>query len=141
MRGSWCLGAGGAGSAIVISMLEAGAAEGVVHDVDETRARRIVGLLRPQAGERVEVGSNDPTRFDIVSNATPMGMAEGDPLQLDPAKHAPSIFVGDVVARHGETPLIKAARGAGCRTADGDAIVVVVLDVMCDFVQDAWKSP
>jgi len=133
------LGAGGAGSAIVISMLEAGAAEVVVHDVDPGRSQRIVGLLRPQHGDRVRVGSNDPTGFDVVSNATPMGMADGDPLPLDPARLGPSMFVGDVVAGHGETPLMKVARAAGCRTADGDAMVVAVLDVMCDFLLDAWK--
>jgi shikimate dehydrogenase len=133
------LGAGGAGSAIVISMLAAGAAEVVVHDADEARARKIVDLLRGQAGLRIQAGSNDPTGFDVVSNATPMGMAEGDPLPLDPAKLASSMFVGDVVAGHGETQLMKFARAAGCRTADGDAMVVAVLDVMCDFVQDAWK--
>ncbi len=49
------LGAGGAGSAIVISMLDAGAAEVVVHDVDDARARRIVGLLQEKAGDRVKV--------------------------------------------------------------------------------------
>jgi shikimate dehydrogenase len=133
------LGAGGAGSAIVISMLDAGAAEVVVHDLDAVRARRIVELLQPKAGGRLKLGSNDPTGFDVVSNATPMGMAEGDPLPLDPAKLERMMFVGDVVAGHGETPLIKAARAAGCRTADGDAMVVAVLDVMCDFVLDAWR--
>jgi shikimate dehydrogenase len=130
------LGAGGAGSAIAISMLASGAAEVVVNDADPARAQRIVGLLKPQAGDRIREGSNDPTGFDVVSNATPMGMAEGDPLPLDPAKLRPSMFVGDVVAGHGETPLIKAARAAGCRTADGDAMVIAVLDVMCDFLQD-----
>jgi shikimate dehydrogenase len=29
-------------------------------------------------------------------------------------------------------------REAGCRTADGDAMVVAVLDVMCDMLQGAW---
>jgi len=133
------LGAGGAGSAIVISMLEAGAAEVVVHDRDEARARKLVALLEDKAGGRVRVGPGDPAGFDVVSNATPMGMADGDPLPLDPARLAPSMFVGDVVAGHGETALMKAARAAGCRTADGDAMVIAVLDVMCDFVQDAWK--
>ena len=133
------LGAGGAGSAIVISMLEAGAAEVAVHDVDGARADKIVGLLQGRFEGRVRAASGDPTGFDVVSNATPMGMADGDPLPLDPAKLAPSMFVGDVVAGHGETPLIKAARAAGCRVADGDAMVVAVLDVMCDFVLDAWK--
>jgi shikimate dehydrogenase len=133
------LGAGGAGSAIVISMLEAGASEVVVHDAESARAHKLVGLLQDKAGPRIRAGSSDPTGFDVVSNATPMGMAEGDPLPLDIDKLTPTMFVGDVVAGHGETPLIKAARAKGCRTADGDAMVVAVLDVMCDFVQQAWK--
>lgn len=133
------LGAGGAGSAIVISMLDAGAETVVVHDVDRSRAEDLVDLLREKAGSRVEVGANDPTDFDLVCNATPMGMVEGDPLPLDPALLRDSMFVGDVVAGHGETALIKAAREAGCRTADGDAMVVAVLDVMCDFLIDSWK--
>ena len=90
-------------------------------------------------GQRIRAGSNDPRGFDLICNATPMGMADGDPPPLDVTRLAASMFVGDVVAGHGETPLIKAARAAGCRTADGDAMVVAVLDVMCDFVQRAWK--
>lgn len=133
------LGAGGAGSAIVISMLNSGAKEVCVHDVDESRAQKLVDLLQDTAGDRVKVGSNDPTGFDLVSNATPMGMDDDDPLPIDPTLLDSSMFVGDVVAGHGETKLIKAAKDAGCQTADGDAMVVAVLDVMCDFLEDAWK--
>lgn len=133
------LGCGGAGSAIAISMLEAGAREVVVHDADPARAERLVSLLRDKHGKRIEAGSSDPRGFDVISNATPMGMEEGDPLPLDTSLLSASMFVGDVVAGHEETPLIKAAREAGCRTADGDAMVVAVLDVMCDFLLDAWK--
>jgi shikimate dehydrogenase len=133
------LGAGGAGCAIVISMLEAGAKQVVVHDVDPARARRIVDLLIEGSGDRVRVGSNDPTGFNVVCNATPLGMAEGDPLPVEGALLTSDMFVGDVIAGHGETPLMKAARSAGCRTADGDAMVVAVLDIMCDFLDAAWR--
>lgn len=134
------LGAGGAGSAIVISMLEHGAAEVAVHDVDVARSERIVGLLKEKWGDKVRVGGADPTGFDVVSNATPMGMEDGDPLPLDTTRLSAEMFVGDVVAGHGETAWIKAAKEAGCKTADGDAMVVAVLDVMCDFLQDAWVA-
>jgi shikimate dehydrogenase len=126
------LGCGGAGSAIAIAMLEAGAGEVVVHDADTSRAEHLVSLLENKDGGRIRLGSNDPRGFDLVANATPLGMAEGDSLPLDPALLGESIFVGDVVAGHGETPLIRAAREAGCRTADGDAMVV-------DFLEEAWK--
>lgn len=134
------MGAGGAGSAIVISMLEHGAKEVSVYDLDQSRAERIVGLLKEKAGDRVNVAaSNDPTGFDVVSNATSMGMDDNDPIPLDPAKLDASMFVGDVVAGHGETKIIKAAKEAGCKTANGDDMVIAVLDVMCDFLLDAWK--
>jgi len=133
------LGAGGAGSAIVISMLDSGAGEVVVHDSNAQRVSTLLDLLKDKGGGRLRAGSNDPDGFDLVCNATPMGMAEGDPLPLDPLKLKSHMFVGDVVAGHGETPLIKAAREVGCRTADGDDMVVAVLDIMCDFVEQAWK--
>ena len=109
-----------------------------MHDVEPARAQKLVALLADKGATRIRAGSNDPRGFDLVCNATPMGMADGDPLPLDPKLLAPSMFVGDVVAGHGETPLIKAARAAGCRTADGDAMVVAVLDVMCDMLEQAW---
>lgn len=134
------MGAGGAGSAIVISMLEQGAKEVAVYDLDSTRSQRIVDLLKDKAGDRVGVAeTNDPTGFDIVSNATSMGMDDNDPIPLDPSKLDASMFVGDVVAGHGETKIIKAAKEAGCKTADGDDMVVAVLDVMCDFLLEAGK--
>ena len=117
-----------------------GAAEVAVHDVDVARSERIVGLLKEKWGNKVRVGEADPTGFDVVSNATPMGMEDGDPLPLDTTRLSAEMFVGDVVAGHGETAWIKAAKEAGCKTADGDAMVVAVLDVMCDFLQDAWVA-
>lgn len=132
------IGAGGAGSAIVISMLDAGAKNVVISDVDEGRTNKLLNLLQDAYGGRLRSGSNDPTGFDIVCNATPLGMSEGDPLPLDPAKLVASIFVGDVIAGYGETAFIKAAREAGCKTADGDAMVIAVLDIMCDMLEQAW---
>lgn len=134
------LGAGGAGSAVVISMLEHGAGEVAVYDLDNDRAQAIVNKLKDKAGDRVRVAdSNDPTGFDMVSNATSMGMDENDPIPIDPAKLTSDMFVGCVISNHGETKIIKAAKEAGCKTADGDAMVVAVLDVMCDFLLEAWK--
>jgi shikimate dehydrogenase len=133
------LGCGGAGSAIAISMLDAGVKQLTIHDRDVEKAKAVAAMLESKAGGRVSIGSNDPTGFDLICNATPMGMADGDPLPLDPTLLKPAMFVGDVVAGHGETPLIRAARQAGCSTADGDAMVVAVLDVMCDFLAEAWR--
>jgi len=46
--------------------------------------------------------------FDVVVNATPLGMKEGDPLPMDVARIAPSAFVGEVVMKQEITPFLAA---------------------------------
>ena len=70
----------------------------------------------------------------MVCNATPMGLAAGDPLPVAVNLLTPSMFVGDVIAGHGETPLLQAARAAGCKTANGVQMVEAVREIMLDFM-------
>ena len=128
------LGAGGAGSAIAVALLDDGVAELVVHDVDETRAADLVELLSGQGYANVATGPPDPTGCDMVCNATPLGMAEGDPLPVAADLLTSSMFVGDVIAGHGLTPLLAAAEAAGCGTADGAQMVEAVQELMVDFM-------
>ena len=79
-------------------------------------------------------GPPDPTDCDMVCNATPLGMNEGDPLPVDGDLLASSMFVGDVIAGHGLTPLLAAAEAAGCRTANGGQMVEAVQELMVDFL-------
>jgi shikimate dehydrogenase len=128
------VGAGGAGSAIAIALLEEGVRELVIHDVDETRTAKLVKLVSDLGGGRVTVGPPDPTGCDMVCNATPMGMDDGDPLPVDADLLTSSMFVGDVIAGHGVTPFLKAAQTAGCKTASGGQMVEAVQDLMVDFM-------
>ena len=128
------VGAGGAGSAIAIELLAAGVSELVVHDADASRVAALLGLLAGPGGGRVIAGPPDPAGCELVFNATPMGMAAGDPLPVDPALLTSSMFVGDVIAGHGVTPFIGAAKAAGCKTADGRDMVEAVQDLMAGFM-------
>jgi shikimate dehydrogenase len=128
------LGAGGAGSAIAIALLEAGVRELIIHDTDEARTAKLLGLLAGIGSGRVISGPADPSGCDMVCNATPMGMADGDPLPLAGHLLKSSMFVGDVIAGHGVTPFLQAARAAGCKTANGDQMVEAVQEVMLDFM-------
>jgi shikimate dehydrogenase len=76
----------------------------------------------------------DPTGCNLVFNATPMGMEDGDPLPVNAALLNSSMFVGDVIAGHGVTPFIKAARAAGSKTANSGHMVEAVQDLMTDFM-------
>lgn len=128
------LGAGGAGSATAIELLAAGVRELIIHDIDPGRTDKLLSLLASRADGRVRAGGADPSGCDIVCNATTMGMADGDPLPLDASLLKPSMFVADVVAGHGLTPLLAAARAAGCRTSNGDQMVDAVQAMMLDFL-------
>lgn len=123
------IGAGGAGGAIAVALLDAGVRQLIVHDIDHQRRDRLVALLADLGQGRVSAGPPDPADCDMVFNATPLGMSPGDPLPLRADLLTANLFVGDVVAGHGETPLIKAAKAAGCMTADGVAMVDAGMDV------------
>ncbi len=128
------LGAGGAGSAIAIALLEAGVRELVVHDPDEARVTKLLDLVSDLGPGRATAGPADPTGCDMVCNASPLGMEDGDPLPVAADLLTSSMFVGDVIAGHGVTPFLQAAHAAGGKTADGGNMVEAVQDLMVDFM-------
>jgi len=128
------LGAGGAGSAIAITLLESGVRELIIHDTNAGRVAALLALVASLGRGRVTAGPADPTGCDMVCNATPLGMAAGDPLPVAAALLASPMFVGDVIAGHGETPFLAAARAAGCKTANGDQMVEAAQGMMLDFM-------
>ncbi|GLK86099.1 shikimate dehydrogenase family protein [Ancylobacter defluvii] len=128
------VGAGGVGSAIAASLARAGIAELGLFDshaaaADELR-RRLVGHY---PALRVATGSNDPAGFDIVVNATPLGMRHGDPLPVDVARLPPSAFVGEVVLTHEITPFLDAVRARGCAFQIGTDMLFEQIPAYLEF--------
>lgn len=134
------LGAGGAGSAIAIALLQEGVRELVIHDPDDSRVDELTKLLSDVGSGSVTTGSPDPTGCDMICNASPLGMNDDDPLPLDPDDLTSSMFVGDVIAGHGTTALMEAAQKAGCPTANGGHMVAAVQELMVDFLLDQDSS-
>jgi shikimate dehydrogenase len=126
------VGAGGAGSAIAYEILLRGAAVLRVHDIDTARRDRIVGRLAEGFPGRVSIGDADPSGVDLVANATPLGMREGDPLPVDVHNLRPSQFVADVITRPEISPLVAEARRLGCRTMPGTGMFDAQADLLCD---------
>ena len=89
------VGCGGVGSAIAASLAAAGIAALGLHDPTAVMMASLGDRLR-QHYPRLAVteGSNDPAGFDIVVNASPLGMNAADPLPMDAARIAPTTFVG-----------------------------------------------
>ena len=128
------VGAGGAGSAIAHALVMAGVSQLAIHDEDVKRRNTLVDRLASLNKAQVTHGSPDPTGFDIVLNATPVGMKETDPYPLDAGKLAANMFVGCVITAPAITPLIAAARTKGCATMTGAHMFGRVRDLMVDFL-------
>ena len=127
-------GAGGVGSAIAASL----AAEGVAHiSLYDTCAASVEGLaerLRTHYPKLVvQTGSNDPAGFDVVVNATPLGMKEGDPLPFDVTRIDPAAMVGEVVMKTEYTPLLQAALAKGCGVQVGTDMLFEMIPAYLEF--------
>jgi shikimate dehydrogenase len=114
-RRALVVGAGGVGSAIAASLAAAGIGTLALFDLRAESATALAGRLR-QHHPALEVltGRRDPAGFDVVVNATPMGMNEGDELPLDVSRIAPTTFVGEVVMKTEMTAFLRAAQARGC---------------------------
>ncbi len=108
-------GCGGVGSAIAASLAKAGVSMLGLYDAHAPMMEALAKRLRIYYPlMELSTGSNDPVGYDVVVNATPLGMKEGDLLPFDVARIAPSTFVGEVVMKTEITPFLAAARARGC---------------------------
>jgi shikimate dehydrogenase len=108
-------GCGGVGSAIAASLAKAGVAGLGLHDASRQAADGLAQRLKAHYPNlAVSAGAPDPSGYDIVINATPLGMKKDDPLPMDVDRIAASAFVGEVVMKEEITPFLAAVRARGC---------------------------
>ena len=114
------VGTGGVGSAIAASLAAENIAAISLFDVNTASCEGLAMRLQSEYPQiKVEVGSCDPDGHNLVVNATPMGMNEGDPLPMDVSRIAPETFVGEVVMRQEMTAFLHAAQQRGCQVQVG----------------------
>jgi shikimate dehydrogenase len=129
-RRALVVGAGGAGSAVVLALAEAGARV-AIHDIDPTRREHLRERL---AAWNIAAGSADPAGHDLIVNATPLGMAAGDPLPVDAARLEPGAFVADLVTKPAVTPFLEAARRRGSPILTGEGMFAPQAGILADFL-------
>jgi shikimate dehydrogenase len=127
------VGTGGAGTAIAHAVAAAGVARLTLADIDHARRDELVTRLARE-GFPVAAGDADASTHDIVLNATPLGMREGDPLPVTPGTLRAGQFVGDVVTKPEVPPLIAEARRLGLPNSNGVAMFGKVRDLLVDFL-------
>ncbi len=135
-------GSGGVGSAIAASLAAAGVASLALFDLNEASVEALAGRLRTHyPALTVTTGSKDPAGFDVIVNATPLGMREGDPLPFDVARIAPETFVGEVVMKTEYTPLLRAALDKGCTVQVGTDMLFEMIPAYLEFFGFGTATP
>jgi shikimate dehydrogenase len=142
--GTDCLivGAGGVGSAIAAAIAAEGPGSIALCDIHAAAAQRLAARLRRHFPSlTVALRDNDPGGYPLVVNATPLGMATGDPLPFDPTRLASDTFVGDVVLTAGLTPLLKAVAQRGCRYQVGTDMLFDQIPAYLEFFGYGTATP
>ncbi|MDB6067938.1 MAG: Shikimate dehydrogenase substrate binding domain protein [Pedosphaera sp.] len=115
------LGAGGAGRVTALKLASEKVSELYLVNRTASRAEAIAAEIRERF-PAVKVAIGYPkVALDLLINATSLGLKPGDGLPLDERewtlRRVGAVY--DMIYRPAETPLLKAARAAGCRTANG----------------------
>ena len=116
------LGAGGAARAAVLALARAGAARVAVANRTPERAERAAAL----AGDKGVVVSADAAgEFDLVVNATPLGMGQmKDETPVSPMLLRPEQTVLDLIYNPAETAFLVQARDKGINAHNGLGMLV-----------------
>ncbi|HEU4560110.1 MAG TPA: shikimate dehydrogenase [Longimicrobium sp.] len=122
-------GAGGGARAVVYAAARQGAHEVVVLNRTRDRAAELarrLGTARTPVHVVASVDEVGSDSFDLVVNATSLGLREEDPLPLAPARLPPVDAALDLVySRTGETPWVRAMRARHVPSADGSEMLLM----------------
>jgi shikimate dehydrogenase len=135
------LGAGGGARAVVCALLDAGVSAIAILNRSAERARELRERLDPAALQIRLIGHADELAgqaYDLVVNATTLGLHEGDaePFDLTRLRHAGAVI--DIVYRPGGTAWVRQARSLGIRAIDG---VEMLLQQGAAAFELWWQRP
>ena len=119
------VGAGGAARAVAFAGVQAGAGRIDIHNRTVDRAERLVRDLGSPSVLSIlaRLDQARSTEYDLVVNATSLGIRPGDPLPLDPSTLRASTLL-DLTDGEDEAPWVAAARRAGWHAEDGRRMLV-----------------
>jgi shikimate dehydrogenase len=120
------VGAGGAGVAIAVSLAERGVRSLALYDLDPARCTGVACRIRAAwpAVDVMVAASADPASHDLVINASPLGLKDGDPLPFDASRVDPREAVVDILMKNQPTLLLQACEARGARVFPGYEMMI-----------------
>ena len=120
------IGAGGGASAIAASLAAGHAASVTLYDPVPGKALEVA--VRVQSGfpgcTLHAAHSSDPAGFDVVVNASPLGLGIDDPLPCDVARIEGHACVVDILMKNQPTPFVRGARARGLVAQPGFEMLI-----------------
>jgi shikimate dehydrogenase len=127
-------GAGGAGKALAHALASAGVQSLQLIDVDQAKQDALVAeIAQAYPDVRVSAGSAAPEGVDMVVNATPCGMAAGDPLPFAIDRLDRRALVADIIMKPERTPLLCQAEERGHRIHLGRHLLENQAELVAEF--------
>ena len=114
------LGAGGVVPSIIFALNKLGATEIIISNRTKSKAEKLKDLFKKI--KIVEWG--EVPKFDIIINATSIGLRENDELNLDISKVGKNKFFYDVIYSPKETNFLRLGKKLGNRTENGKMMFI-----------------
>jgi shikimate dehydrogenase len=129
-------GAGGVAKAIAVALALAGIGQLAITNRSRANADALVQTVRRAAPTCTVDASvlGDPAGFDIVINATSLGVNGDDPLPVDVSRISQAALVVEVVAVPPRTRLLEAATARGLAVVPGMAMMTPQLELVAEFL-------
>jgi shikimate dehydrogenase len=128
-------GAGGAAKAIAFALADAGVARLDLYNRTQAKVQDIITRLQavyPMVA-MAAVGAS-PVGYDLLINATSLGMRPEDPFPFDVSGLSAEQIVAEIIMTPTLTPLLAAAQEKGCRIQYGLPMLECQIELMADFM-------
>jgi shikimate dehydrogenase len=126
------VGCGGAGTAIAFATASQGCSDMAVFDPITERALNLVQRLEA-AGFAAKMGTPIAEGFDVVINATPVGMRPDDPLPINCDGLHSGMLVADAIMKPPMTRLLTLAKERGCSIQPGTYMMDHQIPLSAEF--------
>ncbi len=129
------VGTGGAGTAIAYALMDEGASQLAVSNRTVAKADSLCSSVNAYAQRNfAETAPPDPYGYDIVINATSVGLNREDLLPIDVDRLRSGQLVVDAIAKPPITALLQAAEQKGCTVHSGEHMIREHMKLVAEFV-------
>ena len=129
------VGAGGVGRSIAVAIALAGVGYLAIANRTPSKADELAGTVRHAAPDCVveSDSSLDPEGFDIVVNATSLGLNGQGPMPVEVSRISKPALVAEVVMVPEITPMLHSAQEQGLAVVRGSEMMTNQVEIWADF--------